>query len=39
MEAVRDHPRVAVRSSHGPGKTATAAQIVLWFLKRTATAA
>lgn len=33
MEAVRDHPRVAVRSSHGPGKTATAAQIVLWFLK------
>lgn len=33
MEAVRDYPRVAVRSSHGPGKTATAAQIVLWFLK------
>lgn len=33
MEAVRDHARVAVRSSHGPGKTATAAQIVLWFLK------
>jgi phage terminase large subunit len=32
MEAVRDHPRVAVRSSHGPGKTAIAAQIVLWFL-------
>lgn len=33
MEAVRDHARVAVRSSHGPGKTATAAQIALWFLK------
>lgn len=33
MEAVRDYPRVAVRSSHGPGKTATAAQIGLWFLK------
>jgi phage terminase large subunit len=33
LEAVRDHPRVAVRSSHGPGKTATAAQIVPWFLK------
>jgi phage terminase large subunit len=33
MEAVRDHPKVAVRSSHGPGKTATAAQIALWFLK------
>lgn len=33
MRAVRDHPRVAVRSSHGPGKTATAAQVVLWFLR------
>jgi phage terminase large subunit len=32
MEAVRDHSRVAVRSSHGPGKTATAAQVALWFL-------
>lgn len=33
LEAVRDHPRVAVRSSHGPGKTATAAQVALWFLR------
>jgi phage terminase large subunit len=32
IQAVRDHPRVAVRSSHGPGKTATAAQVALWFL-------
>jgi phage terminase large subunit len=33
MRAVLEHHRVAVRSSHGPGKTATAAQIVLWFLR------
>jgi phage terminase large subunit len=32
LEALRDHDRVAVRSSHGIGKTATAAQAVLWFL-------
>lgn len=32
LEAVRDHPRTAVRSGHGIGKTATAAQVVLWFL-------
>lgn len=32
MTAVRDHPRVAVRSCHGAGKTFTAADIVLWFL-------
>ena len=32
MEAVRDHPRVTVRSCHGVGKTATAARIALWFL-------
>jgi phage terminase large subunit len=31
-EAVRDNPRVAVRSGHGVGKTLTAAVIVLWFL-------
>lgn len=33
MEAVRDHSRVAVRACHGPGKTAVAAQIALWFLR------
>ena len=32
MEAVRDQPRTAVRSCHGVGKTAAAAQIGLWFL-------
>ncbi len=32
MEAVRDHPRVAVRACHGVGKTAGAAQVALWFL-------
>ena len=32
MESVRDHPRTAVRSCHGPGKTATAARVALWFL-------
>jgi phage terminase large subunit len=31
LEAVRDHRRVAVRSGHGVGKTATAAIAVLWF--------
>lgn len=32
LEAVRDHHRVAVRSCHGVGKTATAAHVGLWFL-------
>lgn len=32
LEAVRDHHRVAVRSCHGVGKTAIAAQTALWFL-------
>lgn len=32
LEALRDHDRVAVRSAHGVGKTATAARAVLWFL-------
>lgn len=32
LEALRDHDKVAVRSSHGIGKTFTAAQAVLWFL-------
>lgn len=32
LESVRDHPRTAVRSAHGTGKTATAARAVLWFL-------
>jgi len=32
MNAVRDHPRVAVRSCHGPGKTFLAARVMLWFL-------
>lgn len=32
MRAVLQHPRVAVRSSHGVGKTATAARVALWFL-------
>lgn len=31
--AVRDHPRVAVRACHGPGKTFVAAAIALWFLR------
>jgi len=30
--SVRDHPRTAVRSCHGIGKTFIAAVIVLWFL-------
>ncbi len=32
LKAVRDHPRVAVRSAHGVGKTAVAARCALWFL-------
>jgi hypothetical protein len=32
LRAVREHDRVCVVSSHGPGKTATAAQVVLDFL-------
>lgn len=32
IESVRDNPRTAVRSSHGVGKTMTAAATVLWFL-------
>lgn len=33
MESVRDHPRTSVRACHGVGKTATAAEVALWFLK------
>ena len=32
LEAVRDHPRVAVRSCNGSGKTYIAAYVVLWWL-------
>lgn len=32
LESVRDHQRTTVRACHGPGKTATGAQAVLWFL-------
>lgn len=32
LESVRDHHATAVRSSHGVGKTAIAARVVLWFL-------
>ena len=32
LESVRDHPKTAVRSANGVGKTAIAAQAVLWFL-------
>jgi len=32
LEAVRDHPRVAVRSGNGPGKSTTIAWTILWFL-------
>jgi hypothetical protein len=32
MESVRDHPRTAVRSCHGAGKTFIAACTVWWFL-------
>jgi hypothetical protein len=31
LEAVRDHPRVAVKSGHKIGKSSSAAQIALWF--------
>lgn len=31
-EAVRDYPRVAVRSCHASGKTANAARLILWWL-------
>lgn len=30
--SVRDHPRTAVRSCHGIGKSFTAGQVILWFL-------
>ena len=33
LEAVRKHPRVAVRSCNGSGKTYIAAHAVLWWLK------
>lgn len=32
LESVRDHTHTAVRSCHGPGKTAIAARAALWFL-------
>src|SRR5690348_3619215 len=32
LESVRDNEATAVRSCHGIGKTATAAEVVLWFL-------
>jgi phage terminase large subunit len=32
LEALRDHPRVAVRSANGVGKTSVAARAVLWWL-------
>ena len=32
LQALHDHDKVAVRSSHGIGKTYTAAQAILWFL-------
>jgi hypothetical protein len=32
VESVRDHPRTAVRSGHGIGKTMDAAVACLWFL-------
>src|SRR5579862_2260705 len=32
LESVRDYTRTAVRSCHGPGKTAVAARCALWFL-------
>ena len=32
MCAVRDHPEVAVKSSHGTGKSWDAARLALWFL-------
>lgn len=33
LEAVRDHPRTAVRSCHGAGKSWTAAGVVVHFLR------
>jgi phage terminase large subunit len=32
MRSVAEHSRTAVRAAHGLGKTATAAQVALWFL-------
>jgi phage terminase large subunit len=32
LESIRDHPRTAVRSCHGVGKSFTAGQAILWFL-------
>jgi len=32
VRAVSEHPRTAVRSCHGPGKTFLAGNIVLWYL-------
>ena len=32
IESVRDHPRTAVRSCHGIGKSWIAGQVILWFL-------
>lgn len=32
LRAIRDHPKVAVRSCHGIGKSFTAAIVILWFL-------
>jgi hypothetical protein len=32
MESVRDNPRTAVKSCHGPGKSFTAGNIVAWWL-------
>lgn len=32
LESVRDHPRTAVRSCHGSGKTWTASRAAAWFL-------
>jgi hypothetical protein len=31
LEAVRDHPRVAIKSGHKVGKSHSAAQLALWF--------
>jgi len=32
LEAVRDHPEVAVKSCHGPGKSFTAGRVAIWYL-------
>lgn len=32
LEAVNDHPRVAIQSGHGVGKTASLAMLSLWWL-------